>query len=96
MEHAAFFLFKKEELQKRCLLLHRRRNIHGYKDIINKSMFNNPIFVTNLFIQLYFGGEPLTEIQVQNDFVYHVLVGDISEAYKMIEGQIEKQIKKYF
>lgn len=36
------------------------------------------------------------EIQVQNDFVYHVLVGDISEAYKMIEGQIEKQIKKYF
>lgn len=28
-------------------------------------MFNNPIFVTNLFIQLYFGGDPLTEIPLK-------------------------------
>lgn len=37
----------------------------AYKDIINKSMFNNPIFVADLFIQLYFGGEPLTEIPLK-------------------------------
>ena len=36
-----------------------------YKDIINKSIFNNPIFVADLFIQLYFGGEPLTEIPLK-------------------------------
>lgn len=31
------------------------------------------------------------EIQAQNDFVYHVLMGEISEAYKMIEKQIKKR-----
>jgi len=31
----------------------------AYKDIVNKSMFSNPIFVADVFNQLYFGGEPV-------------------------------------
>lgn len=39
----------------------------AYKDIVNKSMFSNPIFVADLFNQLYFRGKPVINPSYMTD-----------------------------